>query len=254
MSWPLIKKEFREVYRTYRIWVVPALFLFFGLSAPVSAKFLPEIAKAQLEAQKIAIDFPQPGILDAYSQYLKNLAQLGVLAVILLSMGLVGEERARGILAQILTKPLSRSAVVLSKFVAHGSFLAGCAFLGALAGYLYTLALFGGGHPVRFLGATLAFTVYLLVVFCVTLLLTVVWRSQILAGGAALLAMLALSLATVASRFLERYSPAGLPSLAEKFVKGNASFSTAAVPLLTSVLTIAVLLALAVLVFRRQEV
>ncbi len=108
------KKEVKAIFKTYRIWLIPLIFIFFGILSPVSAKFLPAILKAAMQAdttQKVflQIKIPEPTQTDAYLQWVKNLSQFGMLTLILISMGLVAEEKARGTLALVVTKPVSNS-------------------------------------------------------------------------------------------------------------------------------------------------
>lgn len=105
------KKELLSIVKTYRIWVIPSIFLFFALMSPPVAKFAPEIIKTALP-KGLTLKIPPPTILDAFAQYAKNLTQIGILAVILLSMGLVSEEKAKGTLQLVVTKPVSRANVV----------------------------------------------------------------------------------------------------------------------------------------------
>lgn len=248
-----VKKEIKEIARTYRWWLVPLIFLFIGLSAPASAKFLPDILKGQLEAQDIKIQLPEPSAVEAYAQYSKNLIQIGALAVILLTMGLISEEKAKGVLAQVLTKPVKRSAVITSKFIVHGVFLILSLAIGAVGGYLYTLGLFKGADLVDFIQGNLALALYTLLIFTVTLLYSVLLPNQIMAGGLSLLTLFALSLSTAINRFFEEYTPAGLPGLADKFLKNSADFSLVLWPAVGALFLMAILTAAAAAIFKQQE-
>lgn len=247
------KKELKEILRTYRLWVVPVIFIFIGLSSIASAKFLPEILKEQLKAQNIKIQIPEQTAVDAFVSYFKNLNQIGILAVILLTMGLVSEERVKGVLAQILTKPLKRTSVITSKFLVHGGFMILSAILGAIIAYLYTLGLFKQPDFNKFALANMLLLVYLLLVFTITLFFSALLENQILAGGLSLIAIFTLSILPSINRFFEKYAPSALLSLANETVKNVNKFNQAYVPVVVSVLLIVVLLAVAAFIFKRQE-
>jgi ABC-2 type transport system permease protein len=246
-------KEFREILRTYKIWVVPAIFLFFGLLSPVAVKLLPELLKPQMEAQGIVIELPLPKAADSFLQFYKNLAQLGMLAIILVSMGLVSEERSRGILELLLAKPLSRTAVIVSKFVAQTVLVGGSIILGAAACYFYTLALFEGGRLLPFVQGTVLFLAYDALIIALALFFSSVLRSQIAAGGLALISFFLLSTLPLIHRLFAEYSPSVLTSLANDIVAGKADFSAAGWPAVSSLSLTLLLLALGSIIFNRQE-
>lgn len=248
-----LKKEFKEILKTYKIWVVPAIFLFFGLLSPIAVKLLPEILKPQMEAQGIVFKLPPPSAVDSFQQFYKNLAQLGMFAVILLSMGLVSEERSRGILELLLTKPLSRSAVVLSKFTAQTFLVVGSILFSAIACYLYTLALFAKGDFALFIQGTLLFLIYNILIIAITLFFSTVMRNQIAAGGLALTSFFLLSSLPLIHRVFADYSPSVLGSLANDIVSGKASFSAASWPIAFSLALTMLFLVLSSLIFNRQE-
>ena len=75
-----------------------------GLTSPLLAKFLPEIVKAAAGDQLPTIPIPTPVAADAVDQLWKNLAQFGAFAAIVLAMGSVATERDRGTAAFVLSK------------------------------------------------------------------------------------------------------------------------------------------------------
>ncbi len=248
-----LKKDIREILKTYRLWAIPVIFLFIGISAPASTKFLPAIMKPQLEAQGITLVLPELGAVAAYQAYFKNLTQIGLLAVILFTMGLVSEERGRGILAQVAAKPVSRRSIVAAKWVVHGAWFFLCLALGAVACYLYTIALFNGAPLLAFAKANLVFAAYLIFIFSLTLAASTVLQSQVAAGAASLVGFSIVSLASFFSRTLARYSPAALNTAADKIVAGQAELGAAARPAATALVLAIILIAGAVAVFDRQE-
>jgi hypothetical protein len=55
---PLLKKEIKEQFKTYRFLVVMSVFLIFGISQPLTLKYLPEIIK--MAGEQMQINIPQP--------------------------------------------------------------------------------------------------------------------------------------------------------------------------------------------------
>jgi len=132
--------------------------------------------------------------VDAISQYIKNLSQFGVLLGLLLSMGLVSQEKERGTAAMLLTKPLPRSSFLVAKFLALGLGFVVALTVAALGGYYYTLLLFealNGGGWLLLNGVLL---IQVLVYISITLLFSTLLRSQAAAAGLTLGVALVLSL------------------------------------------------------------
>jgi ABC-2 type transport system permease protein len=248
-----VNKEFREILKTYKIWVVPLIFVFFGFLSPITTKLLPEILKSQMKAQNIALQLPQPSALESFSQYFKNLSQIGALAVILLSMGLVSEEKAKGTLHLILTKPVSRNNVILSKFLAQSVLMVCSVIVGAIICYLYTWVLFGEGSLKPFSQSIVMYAVYYELLIAITLFFSTLFSNQIAAGGAALISLFALTVLPSISGLLAKYSPYTLAISADKIIKSEETIRAGGWPILVSLVLIAVFLVFSCVVFRRQE-
>ena len=60
-------KEAREILRTWRIWVLPSILLFF-------AKLTPQLVGALAGDQFKGLLIPTPTYHDAYTQWIKNLS------------------------------------------------------------------------------------------------------------------------------------------------------------------------------------
>jgi ABC-2 type transport system permease protein len=192
---------------------------------------------------------PKPTLLDAVAQYVKNIGQFGVLLALLMSMGSMALEKERGTAALMLVKPLSRSAFLLAKFLALAcAFLAAVA-LAALAGYYYTLVLFGPMDVGVWLALNGLMWLQMLVYVALTLLFSTLLRSQAAAAGLGLGAILLMSLIS------------GLPTIGsampDKLVGWGVSLFTQPAPAWPAVwLSLGLILAallIAWFVFRKQE-
>ncbi len=108
------RKELVENVRTYRMFLMLALFFFFGVSSPLLAKFTPLLIETF--AVNMEITVKEPGAADAWMQFYKNVSSLGLSLMIILFSSSLSGEYAKGTLTIMFTKGLSRRAVVLSKF------------------------------------------------------------------------------------------------------------------------------------------
>ena len=204
---PLMRKDFQEQWRTFRLPAMGLVFLIFGLMSPLLAKYAPEIVEQF--AGDIEISFPTPTSKDAIDQIIRNLAQTGPIAAILLVMGVIASEKQKGTAALILTKPVTRSAFIVAKFMGLMATLGTGVILGCAAGYLYTAILFEpppiGGYTLFTLLILLSVTVYA----AITFLSSTVLKSPLAAAGVGL-AALAITVALAALPGIGALMPVGL--------------------------------------------
>ena len=78
-----LRKELTEIVRTWRIWVIPGMLVFFGITSPIIAALTPALVHSMASSQPgVVIRIPQPTALDAYAQFLKNLDQFILIAIV----------------------------------------------------------------------------------------------------------------------------------------------------------------------------
>lgn len=108
-----VKKEFAENIKNYRFLIMLAVFLVFGMLSAFLAKFTPEILSALGAEMKMA---SEPIALDAWKQFYKNISGVGFSAVIILYGSCLTGEYSKGTLILMVTKGLSRKAVIFAKY------------------------------------------------------------------------------------------------------------------------------------------
>lgn len=137
-------KEWLEIRRTWRIWVIPGMLLFFAVTSPIMALVAPSLISSLAESKPgMTITLPPATAYDAGAQFLKNLSQLMIFALILGFAGSVSGERSTGTAVLAVTKPLSRSAFVMAKLSADLLLLAAATVAGSLLCGMVTVMLFG---------------------------------------------------------------------------------------------------------------
>ncbi|EFF64130.1 ABC transporter permease [Turicibacter sanguinis] len=110
-----VKKELLEQVRTYKLLILLLVFFIFGMLSPLMAKLMPEIL-SQMPMDGITITIPDPTAIDSYSQFFKNLTQMGLIVLVLLFSGTLTTELSKGTLINVLTKGVTRYAVILAKY------------------------------------------------------------------------------------------------------------------------------------------
>lgn len=112
-----LKKELLESIRTYKLLLLIAVFFIVGMLSPLTAKLMPELLSSFLP-EGMTLTIAEPTALDAWMQFFKNTSQMGLILIVILFSGILGTELTRGTLINMLTKGLSRHAVILSKLTA----------------------------------------------------------------------------------------------------------------------------------------
>ncbi len=115
-----IKKEFTENMKNYRFLILFAVFLIFGIMSAFLAKFTPEILSALAADMEMT---SEPVALDAWKQFYKNISGVGFSAFIILFGSCLSNEYSKGTLVLMVTKGLSRKAVILAKYTAAAALM-----------------------------------------------------------------------------------------------------------------------------------
>jgi ABC-2 type transport system permease protein len=212
----LFRKEIRSAWKTHRVLIVLAVFLVLGLGTPLLLKYM----DALLPGGDSGIILPDFTAADAVQGYLNSVGQIGLIVAILVAMGAVARERESGTAAMTLSKPVGSGAFIVSKLAALVLVLGAGIVVGAVGCYLYTGVLFGHLDGGRFLLATLVAALYLVFCLAVTLMYSCLFKSQVAAGGLALLTLVVLA-ATAGLPGMKEYSPGALASWSERLVTGG---------------------------------
>jgi ABC-2 type transport system permease protein len=208
----LLEKEVVELWRTYRLGLLAALFLVIGIATPVLTRFLPELDWL-LAPPDAELGLVETGIEDVVDLLVRTLVQFGGFAMVLLAMGSVATDRARGVTALVLSRPVARGAYVLSKFVALAMAAGLATILGVLAAWLYTLWLFEPPPALPWIQLGMLVWLAVMVPGAITFLASTVLRSPLGAAAVGVAALLMLALASAAPT-PNAWSPSELAALA----------------------------------------
>lgn len=114
LNFAFFKKEIMETLKAPRYWVLCSLFIFMGILSPVTGKFMNEIFL--LFELDIPIVLPEPTMMDAWMQVYKNIHTMLVIVFLIMLSGTVVQEKVKGSVLLVLSKNISRSNFILSKF------------------------------------------------------------------------------------------------------------------------------------------
>lgn len=246
---PMLRKEFTEIIRTWRIWLMGGAFILMGIADPILARFTKEIL-GSVVGDQMPIEVPDPVYLDAFTQWTQDLSQLLIVVVLVVAAASVASEINSGTVIGPLTKPVSRASFVLAKLTAIVALVAIAAAAGTALVQLVTMLLFDGvdaSHLWRAVGTWLVLAIFLI---AVTTLASCLVTNTIAAFGIGFGAYVLLSLAGLWQP-ARAYSPVGLGETVSLLARGMDA--APAWPIATGLLGAVVFVMLAVFAFRRRE-
>jgi ABC-2 type transport system permease protein len=244
-------KELTEIRRTWRLWVIPGMLVFFGIMSPILAAITPALVQSMTASQPgVVVRIPPPTALDAYAQFLKNLHQFVLLAVVITGAGAVSGERSSGTAILALTKPLSRAAFVMAKMLSQAAVLIAATALGTAVCLAVTAVVFDGGNGGRLVTTVALWLLYASLFVVVMTILSASLRSRGAAAGAGL-AFYFIALLLSSWGPMARYTFFGLfPAMRDALMGQSLSLGW---PLATAVAALGVGAVAAIRAFERQE-
>jgi ABC-2 type transport system permease protein len=249
---PFLRKELSETVRTWRLWVLPGFLLFAAISSPIVTYLMPMLLDSLGTAQQgLSITVADPTALQAYLEYLGNLSELTLFALVIAYGGIVSGEVRGGTAALTLAKPLSRAAFVLGKWLSQAAVILVAAVLGTVICIGLTQLLFDGGPSGRTIVAVGLWMAYALMLLAVMVLLSIELKAPAAASGAGVGVFAAL-LVLAQFEVTSTTTPAGLPAAGLAIVTGEPA--QWAGPLVATVMVTAACLVAAVLRFERREI
>lgn len=246
-----LAKELREIYKTWRIWVIPSMVLFFAVSSPIIAMLTPKLISSMSQSQPgVTIILPPPTWIDAHGQFLKNLTQVVLIAVVITGAGAVSGERNAGTATLTLTKPLARGAFIVAKVISQWILLIASTALGIVLCALTTRLVFGPAPIWPLANGVMLWLAYALLLVTVMVFFSAAFSARGAAAGAGL-AFFFLGFLIAIWEPTVRLTFIGLLPAAAKAAVGQPV--AAWWPLATGAVMSAVTVLAAVKVFERQE-
>lgn len=246
-----LKKEVLEYAKTYKLLIMLMVFAVFGITNPLMAKLLPEIL-GSLMTEGITMTLPEATAFDAWTQFFKNATQMGLIVMAILFSGVLSSELSKGTLINMLTKGLSRTAVILSKYTCMVLVWTISIALCFGLTYGYTVYLFPADVTANLLFSTCClwvFGVFLLAVLLLSATLTKSNYGCLLITGASAVVCMLVNIIPAA----HRYNPISLATdnlgLITNSIEVSSLYSTILISCLLSLLFVVV----SVLIFRKKQ-
>lgn len=246
------KKEFTESFRTYKLVIMLAVFLLFGIMNPLFAKLTPAFLES-MATDGMVISISEPTAMDSWTQFFKNVGQMGILVLAILFAGIMANEFSRGTLVNILTKGMKRHTVILSKFTAASVIWTLSYFLCLAVTYGYTAYFWentGLHHVFLAFFSPWVFGILLIVLLILGGTLFKTFSGSLLLCGGAVVVMFLLNIAPKA----QKYNPVTLIGDNMALLADIKSASDFIPALVICAVSIVVLVAASVVVFNKKQV
>lgn len=250
----LFQKELLEMSRNFKwIWV-PISFILLGVMDPISTYYMPQIIDSLGGLPEGTIlEMPTPPTPDILMMSIGQFNLLGVLIIVLITMGVISGERKSGVAGIILVKPVAFSSFITAKWAAALLLIWISYFIGFLASWYYVGILFEWIPFGDFIQVFFIYGVWLSFVLTVTVFFNTLFKSPGVVGFLSIAIVIVISLVSGSLAHLLEWSPAQLISYSGEYLVTN-SFPDATVPAILIALAGMILLLIgAVLVFRKKE-
>lgn len=247
-----VKKEFMENTRTYKMLILFTVFFIFGVMSPLMAKLTPEILKSYAVEGMQMTSIPVPTAKDCYMQFFKNNGQMGLLILVLMFGSTLTREYSKGTLINVLTKGLSRKAVIFAKYTVASVLWTLSILISLLTTYGYTVYLFPKDkvyHLIQSVGCLWIFGLFLLAVIMFVSTLVKNGSSCLLLTAIIICALFTINIAPV----VVPYNPLFLASCNNDMLAQNYDF-TVVKSVIVTLIAIVGLIGSAVVVFNKKKI
>ncbi|MFZ3577992.1 ABC transporter permease [Virgibacillus sp. DJP39] len=223
MQWiTLFRKETLENWRNFKwIWV-PLVMILIACMDPVSTYYLPQIIDAVGGMPEGAvINLPEYNPSDIIFMSLSQFSSLGVLIIVLMSMGSIASERKSGVLELILVKPVSYKNYITAKWMSLLLLVWLSFILGMLASWYYINLLFGGMPFSSLLYVILFYGLWLTLVVTLSIFYNSLVKTPGLVAFLTILTIMIMSIITkIFAQYLE-WSPSNLSGHIQQLLAKN---------------------------------
>lgn len=211
----LLKKEWRENLRNFKVFWIPAVFILLAILEPVSNYFLPQILDSVGNLPEgTVLEFPTPLPEQIMAAIMGQYQLIGLLIIVLAYMGTIAGERKSGTATLLYARPLSFPAYFMSKWLMASIIALASVWLGFLAGYYYTYLLFGSIEWLDLLRFGATYSIWILLVVSIVMAASALMPN---AGLAAAVSLAVIFISQLIDSLLGTYwtlSPLKLPAYA----------------------------------------
>jgi ABC-2 type transport system permease protein len=185
----LWRLEWLRLVRTGRLIAIVAVYAFFGLTGPLTARYLGDILRA-VGTEGVQVQLPEPTPADGIAQFVGNESQIGLLVVMLIAASALAFDARRGMAVFLRTRVAGVRSVVLPAYVVNaGAAIAGL-IVGAICAWYETTVLLGAPPAGKMLAGIAYGAVFLAFAVALVAFVGALVRGVLATAGVALVLLL----------------------------------------------------------------
>ena len=185
----LWRLEWLRLVRTRRLLALLAVYAFFGLTGPLTARYLAEILRA-VGTEGVQVQLPEPTPADGIAQYVSNASQIGLLVVVLIAASALAFDARREMAVFLRTRVAGVHAIVLPAYgVTAAGTIAGF-LLGSACAWYETTTLLGAPPAAAMLAGTAYGAVFLAFAVALVAFVAALVRGVMASAGITLVLLL----------------------------------------------------------------
>lgn len=255
MQWlTLFQKELVENLRNFKwIWV-PLVMVLIASMDPISSYYLPQIIDAvggMPEGTEINIPDFKPS--DVVMMSLSQISSIGVLIIVLMSMGTISGERKSGVSELVLVKPVSYRNYITAKWASVLLITLVALSLGMLSSWYYVNVLFGELSFAALLQIIFFYGLWMTLVVSLSIFYNTLVKTPGLVLFFTVLTILLMKIITTVFAHLLEWSPNNISGYIHQMLVSGEIPSELTGASIVTVILIAVLLIGSINVFKSKE-
>lgn len=220
MQWlTLFQKELLESWRNYKwIWF-PLVLIVLAIMDPISSYYMPLIIESVGGLPDGAVmEIPTPLPREVLMMSLGQIGSIGILVIVLISMGTIAGERKSGVAELILVKPVAHAHYITAKFVAIMTMVWISFFLAMVGSWYYTNLLFGEISFVSLLYVIFFYGLWLMFVVSIVVFLNTLFKNAGIIAFLSIIIVLSMSVLTqIFGRFIT-WSPNNISTYIHEYL------------------------------------
>lgn len=180
----LLKKEFRESWRSFRFLWVPLVFVLLGVSEPLTNYYMMDILKAVGNVPEgFEMLMPELSAEDIIAASAEQFQMIGIIVLIATFMGTFSRERQNGTATLLYVRPISFTVYYVSKWLMANVVAIVSVVAGFVGSAYYTVILYGQIDTSKLIAAVLSYCVWILFVMTVTVTLSAAFTTTVAAAS-----------------------------------------------------------------------
>lgn len=250
----LVYKEWLEAMRSYKLLWMPLLFIFLGISDPLTNYYMEDIFNAVGNMPEgFSMTFPDMTAETILLASTNQFQSIGLFVLVATTASMISRERQNGQGILLYVRPVSSTQIFLSKWIVASALAVFSSVAGYAASLYYTILLYGKVDAVDVLQMIVTYSLWLVVVCAICLLCSAAFSTAI----AICVAIVCVPIGVMVDQLFGmywHYSPYKLATYGAEFLTKTSTYFMATCMLSISILIVCLVLGIFFTKKNRQRV